>query len=190
MFFCKDVTQIINNHNLQALQPLLKNLTYDILTLLTNITKLSNAEINKMSKASQSLKAKKKQYDTLNINQESLLRENVIDTVGSGVSTASSSLLRFFATSIDTIFLKQQKSEGVFNYCSNLLSNLSNRLNAIPQHCYVSDIGKFLVSNEMLAVLGAGLGLFLSFGLIRKVFYKLVNAVRDTWNGFWEWTRR
>jgi len=52
-----------------------------------------------------------------------------------------------------------------------------------------NDYTKFFTSEAFGSALGGLLAIVVSFAIVRKIFYKVVGFIKNTWRDFWNWSR-
>ena len=52
-----------------------------------------------------------------------------------------------------------------------------------------NDYTKFFASESFASALGGLLAIVVSFAIVRKIFYKVIGFIKNTWRDFWNWSK-
>lgn len=195
-YFSTNVVKFIYDNNLESmLDKELQGLPQNIIYLLKAFKVYIEQSNKKLQDNKQTITVKMKEYK--DSNRSKTINESIsyILLLDEGDNDSKPNALTHFVSggvgAIKGLFnLFSFRSNRISSACKSFEGSL-DKLNSAAIECSKShNYLQFFTSEGFTSCLGGLLALVLAFAVIKKVFSKLVNGIKNTWNDFWEWTRR
>ena len=191
-YFSTNVIKFIQSNNLNnVVEKDIEGLPKEIIELLKSFNNYIKTTNETLQNNKESLTNKMREYRDIN-NKDKVINESIdYILLLEEEPSAISSFISGGVGAIKGLFnVFSGNSEKVRKACLSFDGTLDKLNIAAEKLGSKNGYVEFFTSEGFMSALGGIFALVVTFALVKKAFSKIVNGIKNTWNDFWEWTRR